>query len=68
MTYQNNFTIPTEILEQITSSGMEGLPEMVRIIFNEAMRQERNKYLAADPYERELKTEKGTLMDLKRKK
>ena len=67
MTYQNNFTVPDEILEQIANSGMEGLPEMIQIVINEAMRQERNKYLEADPYER-TETRKGYANGYKTKK
>ena len=31
--------------------GLEGLPEMMRVMINEAMRMERENYLGAKPYE-----------------
>ena len=31
MTYQNDFTLPNELLEQITAQGFEFLPELIRI-------------------------------------
>ena len=52
MTYQHDFTLPTEVLEQLTQEGLEGLPEMIRILVNEAMRLERQNHLQARPYER----------------
>ena len=52
MTYQHDFTLPTELLEQLTQEGLEGLPEMIRILVNEAMRLERQNHLQAKPYER----------------
>jgi hypothetical protein len=36
MTYQNNFTLPSELLEQIASDGLDFLPELVRIMINAA--------------------------------
>ena len=30
MTYQNNFTLPAELLKQIASEGLDFLPELVR--------------------------------------
>ena len=52
MTYQEDCTLPEEFLEQLAIEGLDGLPEMVRIVVNEAMRLERQKYLRAGPYER----------------
>jgi putative transposase len=52
MTYQNDFTLPTELLEQIASEGLEFLPELVRILINAATQTEREKHLGAGPYER----------------
>jgi transposase-like protein len=52
MTYQSHCTLPEEILEQIAVEGMEALPELIRILINEAMRLEREQYLGAGPYER----------------
>lgn len=52
MTYQNDCTLPNEFLERLAVEGLEGLPEMVRIVVNEAMKLERQKHLHAAPYER----------------
>jgi transposase-like protein len=52
MTYQDDFTLPTELLEQIASEGFDFLPELIRILVNAAMQIERQKYLGAGPYER----------------
>ena len=52
MTYHNNFTLPTELLEQISSEGLDYLPTLIEILINTAMQAERTKYLQADLYER----------------
>lgn len=52
MIYKNDCTLPTEYLEQLTEQGLESLPEMIRVMVNEAMRIERENYLGAKPYER----------------
>ena len=52
MTYQEDFTLPTEYLEQIGEGGMAYLPELIRILVNAAMHAERQKHLGAGPYER----------------
>lgn len=52
MTYQDDFTLPPEIVEQIAEQGLEYLPELIRTLFNTAMQIERQKYLGANHYER----------------
>ena len=49
MTYQDDCTLPNDLLEQLTDQGFESLPEMIRILVNEAMRIERHSYLGASP-------------------
>jgi len=51
MTYQNNFTLPAELLEQIASEGLNFLPELVRIMIDPATQIDREKYLGAGHYE-----------------
>jgi putative transposase len=51
MTYQGDFTLPDELLEQITAQGFEFLPELIRILLNVAMKAERQQYLGAAPYQ-----------------
>jgi len=41
MTYQDDCTLPNDFLEQLTEQGLEGLPDLIRILVNEAMRIER---------------------------
>jgi putative transposase len=52
MTYQQDCTLPAEILEQIASQGLDYLPELIRVMINTAMQTERQKYLGVGPYER----------------
>jgi transposase-like protein len=52
MTYHKDFTLPTELLEQVTSEGLEYLPTLIEVLINTAMQAERSKYLKADLYER----------------
>jgi len=52
MTYPSDFTLPAEFLEQITTQGLDGLPELIRLLVNEAMRLERQQYLGVVPYQR----------------
>lgn len=52
MIYKNNCTLPSEYLEELAKQGLDGLPDLVRILINEAMRIERENYLGAKHYER----------------
>jgi len=52
MTYNDDFTLPTEYLEQLAEQGMDFMPELIRILLNTAMRAERQKHLGVAPYER----------------
>jgi len=52
MIYKSDCTLTKEYLEQLAEQGLEGLPEMIRVMVNEAMRIERENYLGAKPYER----------------
>ena len=51
MTYRENFTLPPEMLEKITSEGFEVLPDLIRVVVNAAMQAEREQYLKAAPYQ-----------------
>jgi putative transposase len=51
MTYQNDFTLPSELLEQIATQGFDVLPELIRIVINAAMQAERQQYLGVAPYQ-----------------
>ena len=52
MIYENNCTLPKEYLEQLINQGIEGLPDLIRTLVNEAMQIERESFLGAKPYER----------------
>lgn len=48
MTHQEDYTFADEIAEK----GLEAVPELMRILINNAMQVERSKYLQAEQYER----------------
>ena len=48
MTHQNDYTLAEDIAEK----GLEAIPELMRILINNAMQVERSKYLQAEQYER----------------
>lgn len=52
MTHQNDYTLSTTLLEKCLVNGLEGIPELLRVLLNSAMQAEREKYLQADEYER----------------
>ncbi|RIK26471.1 MAG: IS256 family transposase [Chloroflexi bacterium] len=52
MTYPSHCTLPSEILEQIASDGLDALPELLRVLINSAMQAEREKHLGVGAYER----------------
>lgn len=47
MTHQNGYTFANELVEK----GLEAVPEMILVLINQAMQEERSKYLQADKYE-----------------
>jgi transposase-like protein len=52
MTHQNDYTFTPDLIEDLLSSGLDGLPELLRVFVNTAMQVEREKYLQAGDYER----------------
>lgn len=52
MTYHEDFTLPESMIEAIASQGLDGLPELIRVMINMAMQAERQQYLNAAPYQR----------------
>lgn len=48
MTHQNDYTFA----EDLVAKGLEAVPEMIRVLINQAMQVERSKYLKAGEYER----------------
>jgi len=52
MIYKSDCTLTQEYLEQLAEQGLEGLPDLVRVLINQAMQIERENYLGVKPYER----------------
>ncbi len=52
MTYPSDFNVPAPLLEQLASEGLDGLPELIRIVVNAAMHAERQQHLQAAPHQR----------------
>jgi hypothetical protein len=52
MTYNKDFASQTEYLDQITSDGLDILPESIEVLISTAMKAERSNHLKADLYER----------------
>ena len=52
MTYQNDFTLPEPLLEQLSAYGVDALPDLFRALLNAAMQIERQNHLGAAPHER----------------
>lgn len=48
MTHQNDYTYTKDLAEK----GLAAIPEMMRVLINRAMQEERSKYLQAREYER----------------
>jgi transposase-like protein len=48
MTHQEDYTFTHELAE----NGLEAVPELLRVLINNAMQVERSKYLQAEEYER----------------
>lgn len=51
MTHQGDFTLPSDLIEQIADQGFDILPELIRTVVNAAMQAERQQYLGAAPYQ-----------------
>ena len=51
---QNNNTLIEEIMKSLISKNDDGLKVVLEILFNIAMKEERNQFLHADSYERSL--------------
>ena len=52
MICKNDCNFPKEYLEQLSEQGLEGIPDMIRMLINQAIQIERENYLQAKPYER----------------
>ena len=52
MTHQNDYSLSPTLVEEIARLGLDGLPEMLKVLINSAMQAERSNYLQAGEYER----------------
>lgn len=52
MTLQPEVTLPKMIVELLIENGLNGLPELFKVLMNEAMQLERSQFLKADRHER----------------
>ena len=52
MTYQQDCTLPADLLQQVSEQGLDVLPDLIRTIINAAMQAEWQHYLNAAPYQR----------------
>lgn len=52
MTHKTNCTLVQELMDKVKAEGLEGIPELIRVIVNSAMQAEREQYLQAGRYER----------------
>jgi len=52
MTHQNDYNLSEKLTEELTKNGLGAVPELVRVLINNAMQEERARYLQANQYER----------------
>jgi len=52
MTHQEDYNPTEKVLEQLTKDGWGAIPELIRILVNQAMQEERVHFLGAGEYER----------------
>ncbi len=45
MTYEKDYTISEELMEEVCEQGLDALPELMRIVQNAAMYIERQKHI-----------------------
>ncbi len=52
MTHQNDYNLSGKSTDELIKNGLDGLPELIRILVNNAMQEERKQFLQAGEYER----------------
>lgn len=58
MTHHNDYTLPESITTALIEQGWGAIPEMIKVIVDQAMQEERTRYLQARDYER-IETRQG---------
>ncbi len=52
MTHQNDYNLSGKSTDELIKNGLDSLPELIRILVNNAMQEERKQFLQAGEYER----------------
>ena len=52
MTHQENYNLSSDVIEELTQKGFNAVPDLLKVLLNNAMQAERSKYLQAGEYER----------------
>jgi len=52
MTHQEDYNLSSDVIEELTQKGFNAVPDLLRVLLNNAMQAERSKYLQAGEYER----------------
>lgn len=52
MTHQEDYNLSSDVIEELSQNGIDAVPDLLRILLNNAMQAERSKYLQAGEYER----------------
>lgn len=52
MNYKSDYTLPDELLDHFVDQGLDGPPELIRIITKATMQIERQNNLGVAPYDR----------------
>ena len=52
MTHQQNYNLSYDVIEELSQNGINAIPDLLRVLLNNAMQAERSRYLQAGEYER----------------
>ena len=52
MTHQTNYNSSENVMELLAKQGWGAIPELIRVMINQAMQEERARFLQAGEYER----------------
>ena len=52
MTHQQNYNLSSDVIEELSQNGINAIPDLLRVLLNNAMQVERSRYLQASEYER----------------
>ena len=52
MTHQEDYNLSSDVIEELSQNGINAIPDLLRVLLNNAMQAERSRYLQASEYER----------------